>query len=114
MRVCRKTPCAGSITFSWTCSQLLRRQIRRVAEGGDPVVSTLRAEGLIPTYTHDTVVPIPDRGEGREADAVLLREVGKAITEIVVKGDHHQEADRLQRVRTLIRDYAERQREAVV
>ncbi|CFU82816.1 Uncharacterised protein [Bordetella pertussis] len=22
MRVCRNTACAGSITFSWTCSQL--------------------------------------------------------------------------------------------
>jgi hypothetical protein len=39
--------------------------------------------------------------------------VGKAITDIVVKGPHHEQPDRLQQVRALIREFAERQRETV-
>ncbi|NDZ16893.1 (Fe-S)-binding protein [Variovorax sp. WS11] len=93
--------------------QLLRRQIKRVAEGGEPTLSPVRSGGLIPTYTHDTVVPVPARGGDREADGALLRAVSKAITEIVVKGPHQEQADRLQQVRALIREFAERQREAV-
>ena len=92
--------------------QLLRRQIRRVAVGDAPGGSRRRRGGLIPTYAHDTVVPVPARDD-KEDDAALLREVGKAITEIVVKGPQHEEADRLERVRALIRAYAERQRETV-
>jgi hypothetical protein len=92
--------------------QLLRRQIRTVAQGGTVGPSPLRSAGLIPTYTHDTVVTIPARGEGREADAELVRSVGRAVTDIVVKGPHHEAPDRVQRVRALIREYSETHREA--
>ena len=39
--------------------KLLRSEIRRVAAGGDPKASEVRAGGRIPTYCHDTVVRIP-------------------------------------------------------
>ena len=93
--------------------QLLRRHIRRVAEGEQSSPSQVRSGGLIPTYTHDTVMLIPVGDESERSDVELLRNVGKAITEIVVKGDHHLEPDRLQRVRALIQDYVRQQRELV-
>ncbi|WP_304308442.1 aromatic ring-hydroxylating dioxygenase subunit alpha [Pseudacidovorax intermedius] len=94
--------------------QLLRRQIKRVAEGQPPTLSPVRAGGLVPTYAHDTVVQIPaaDAADA-QADAERLREIAKAITSIVVKGDHHQAVDRDERVRALIGAYVDAQRQAV-
>jgi hypothetical protein len=39
--------------------QLLRRQIKRVAEGQAPTLSPVRSGAVVPTYAHDTVVQIP-------------------------------------------------------
>ncbi|WP_076998062.1 aromatic ring-hydroxylating dioxygenase subunit alpha [Variovorax sp. KK3] len=92
--------------------QLIRRQMRRMAEGEAPGVSAVRSGGLIPTYTHDTVIQVPPR-EDKQDDAALLREIGKGITDIVVKGPQHEQADRHERVRALIHAYAESRRETV-
>lgn len=91
--------------------QLLRREIRRVVGGEEPRLSPLRVAGRIPTYTHDTVVAIPPNEESADADRDAVRAVGKAITEIVVKGDHQTAPDRQEQVRTLIRAYALQQQQ---
>ena len=83
--------------------QMLRREIRTVANGGEPNMSPLRTEGRIPTYVHDTVVPIPVSNDGD--DDTLVGQVGEAITDISVKGDHHEVSARDENVRGLIDDY---------
>jgi len=84
--------------------QILRREIHKVAKGEDPQVSPLLTEGRRPSYVHDTVVAIPPRA-GVDDDK-LVGEVGRAITEINVRGDHHEAAGRDERIRALIADYA--------
>lgn len=90
-----------------TLRRLLRREIQRMREGGDPGVSPLRSDGLIPTYTHDTVVPVGPAGGDDDADRQQVRDVGKAVTAIVVDGDHQGLPDRHARVRALIRQYGD-------
>ena len=84
--------------------KLLRAQIRRLAEGDAPQLSPLRSNGTIPTYCHDTVVPIPPI-EGLDDDELVAR-VGWEITKIVVEGEHHSRADRHEVVRKQIRQLA--------
>ena len=92
--------------------QLLRRQIKRVAEGQAPTQSPLRSEGRVPTYAHDTVMQIPvDGSADAQADAERLREIAKAVTDIVVKGAHQEEAHRDERIRELVRAFTASQRE---
>jgi len=92
----------------------LRRGIRRVAEAGDPELSPVRSNGLIPTYCHDTVLRLPIRnGASPEQDKAFVLEVGKQVTKIVAQGEHQSAADRTERVRALIREYAERSRMAL-
>lgn len=94
--------------------QLLRRQIKRVAEGQAPTLSPVRSGGLVPTYAHDTVVQIPAaESADPHADTERLREIAKAITNIVVKGAHHEAVDRDAQVHALIRAYVDAQRETV-
>lgn len=90
-----------------TLRRLLRREIQRMREGGDPGVSPLRSDGLIPTYTHDTVVPVGPASGDDAADRQQVRDVGKAVTAIVVDGDHQGLPDRHARVRALIRQYGD-------
>jgi hypothetical protein len=74
----------------------------------------VRSGGLVPTYAHDTVVQIPAaESADPQADAERLREIAKAITNIVVKGAHHEAADRDAQVHALIRAYVDAQRETV-
>lgn len=94
--------------------QLLRRQIRRVAEGQAPTLSPVRAGDLVPTYAHDTVIQVPPTDSAdAQADAERLRAIAKGITDIVVKGAHQEAIDRDDQVRALIRAYADAQRETV-
>ncbi|MFT4066355.1 Rieske 2Fe-2S domain-containing protein [Paraburkholderia sp.] len=83
--------------------QLLKRESKKVAEGGQPAVSPLRSNGDTPTNAHDTVITSAPRYD----DAAFIREVGKAITSIVVHGNHHELDDRDQQVRERIEDYAQ-------
>lgn len=83
--------------------KLLRRDIRKVAAGEAVPLSTLRVNGLIPTYCHDSVLGIPPVA-GHD-DLELQEEVGRRVTEIVVEGQHHVVSDRLDQVRRKIRDY---------
>lgn len=89
----------GVVMLRW----LLRRDIRRLAGGEAIQGSSLRVNGLVPTYCHDTVLGIPPVGDAD--DLALQEEIGRRVTEIVVEGEHHAEADRLRIVRDLIRDY---------
>ena len=89
---------------------LLRREVRRIAKGEAPNLSPVRSNGLIPTYTHDTVIALPPR-EG--TDRELVRRVGRDITKIIVQGDHQSAPDRSERIRALIRDYAARERDGL-
>ena len=82
---------------------MLRREIRNVAKGGDPSPSPLRTDGRTPTYVHDTVVPIPPATDG-EDDALVAR-IGDDLTDINIRGDHHEGPGRDDRIRGLIDDY---------
>lgn len=90
--------------------QLLRRELRRVADGQAPKLSELRAGGTVPTYCHDTVMELPVHPDGPDADREFLRTAGRAITDIVVRGDHQQSPDRAQRIRALIEAWAAERR----
>ncbi len=91
----------------------LRRGAQRIAEGAEPELSPVRSNGLIPTYCHDTVVRIPMReGASADEDKAFVGQVGHAVTKIVVQGEHQGAADRTERVRAALREYAERQRMA--
>jgi nitrite reductase/ring-hydroxylating ferredoxin subunit len=86
--------------------QLLKGAIRGVQNGEDPGVSPLRIDGRIPTYCHDTVVRAPMAPGAAEAqDLAAVQGIGAAITEIVVRGEHHTAPDRQDRVRHLIREF---------
>jgi len=81
---------------------MLRREIRKVAAGEAPGVSPARLGETTSTYCHDSVIPVPML-EG-EADRELARRVGREITAIVVHGAHQAAADRVERIRAMIRD----------
>ena len=84
--------------------RLLQRELKKLDAGEAPNLSPLRnGEGLIPTYCHDTVVPIPARS-GADDDA-LLDEIGGKLTDIVVQGDYHAADDRHDQVRRRIDSY---------
>ncbi len=85
--------------------RLLMKEIRRLEGGEDLTNSSLRSNGHIPTYTHDTVVEIPPKEGGDDAE--LLRRVGRGVTEIVTAGSHQESDDRLTEVRSRIKEYVE-------
>ncbi len=66
--------------------RLLRHEIRRVAAGQSPRAQG-KAGAIVPTYTHDTVLRVPERA-GQD-DTALLTDVGQRVTEIVIQGDDH-------------------------
>jgi len=82
--------------------RLLRREMDRVARGGD-AARPAAAPGPRPTYCHDTVLSIPLLPG--EDDRKILAEVGRKVTDIVVNGEHQAAADRVERIRALMRDY---------
>ncbi|WP_429932922.1 aromatic ring-hydroxylating dioxygenase subunit alpha [Agrobacterium vitis] len=83
--------------------KMLRRDIRRLAAAEEIPKTPFRANGLLPTYCHDTVLDIPPI-PGMD-DLELQEEVGRRVTEIIVQGDYHNDDDRLQKIRQMIRDY---------
>ena len=83
--------------------KLQRGEIRKVAKGEDPKISTLRSQGTVPTYCHDTVVSIPPV-PGEDDDALLAR-VGGRITDINLAGDHQSAGDRQEQIRRLIEQF---------
>lgn len=94
--------------------QLLRREIRRVAAGEEPRTSPVRSNGRIPTYTHDTVIVVPDSDGDEGGEREVVRAIGKAITEIVVRGEHQSQPDRDERIRALIREFTQEQAQRTV
>ena len=65
--------------------QLLREQVRNVAQGNDPPQPTRGYRGWVSTYTQDTVYPMT-------LDALQRRKFGRAIADTVLEtGDLSQE-----------------------
>src|SRR5262249_9497195 len=62
----------------------IRRGIRAVKEGSDPVGVFRDGGGTIPTYCNDTVVQVPP-AKTPELDRRLLRETGRRLAEDYIK-----------------------------
>ena len=94
------TECDRGVTM---LRRMLRREIRKVADGTAPYVATPRLGGgaVTATYAHDSVVAIPPLADTAE-DRELLRRVGRAITAIVARGAHQAGDDRRDRIRAMI------------
>jgi nitrite reductase/ring-hydroxylating ferredoxin subunit len=60
---------------------LLRRGIRAVQNGADPVPESRQAGQVIPTYSQDTIVPGIAPAPTPEEDKRLLREIGRKVVE---------------------------------
>lgn len=65
--------------------QLVKRGIRDVEDGADPIPPAQRADGLIRTYAHDTVKLAPELQKA-EDDSALLRKIGIDVTNDVLAG----------------------------
>ena len=86
--------------------QLLKRQLQAMEKGEDPGVSPLRADGRIPTYCHDTVLPVPRApGQTDAQDEAFVASVGAAVTKIVTAGPHQTASDRSEQIVRQIRAY---------
>ena len=83
--------------------RLLRRELKKLADGETPMSSMVRSNGAIPTYCHDTVMKISESRSGD--DSKLLARVGKDVTNIVINGDYQSADDRTEQIRQRIRDY---------
>ena len=70
---------AGSLPISALASGL-RRDIRAVKAGGQPVGLSRDSGVVIPTYCNDTVVPVPP-AKTPELDRKLLRETGRRLAQ---------------------------------
>ena len=66
---------------------LVRRGVRDVAEGRDPVPPAQRADGPIRTFAHDTIVAAP-RENDAAADLDRLRRIGREVTDEVIAGKY--------------------------
>jgi phenylpropionate dioxygenase-like ring-hydroxylating dioxygenase large terminal subunit len=58
----------------------IRRRVRAVQAGDDPIGVFRRANGMIPTYCNDTVVRVP-RAASEAADKQLMRETGRKLAQ---------------------------------
>ena len=83
--------------------RLLRRELKKLADGETPMSSMVRSNGAIPTYCHDTVMKISESRSGD--DSKFLARVGKDVTNIVINGDYQSADDRTEQIRQRIRDY---------
>ena len=64
--------------------KLIRDNIAAVREGGDGVTvdRAKRVDGLVPTYTQDTVMTIP----APSGDRAMMRKVGGEVSRLVLAG----------------------------
>jgi len=85
--------------------RLVRRGIRAVAAGQEPHCVRGGVGRVIPTYCNDSVVRAPQRA-GR-GDAILLRDIGRAVARIVIDEDHGTGGERLTRVASRIATLSE-------
>lgn len=80
----------------------LRRQLRRATER--LVESPAAVEGVVPTYTSNTVLRVPMRNS--VDDPELLRQVGRAVVDAVVSGNGLSGAARRRYIRTQLQAIA--------
>ena len=67
--------------------RLVKRGIRDVEDGGDPIPAPQREKGSIRTYAHDTIQRIP-ASKNIEDDKTLLHKVGTEVTEEILAGKY--------------------------
>jgi phenylpropionate dioxygenase-like ring-hydroxylating dioxygenase large terminal subunit len=77
--------------------RLLRRRVRALAEDGRVERVTAADGEARASYTHDTVLPIPPPAEGD--DRLLLREVGRRVTDIILEADGRPGPERDEEIR---------------
>ena len=77
----------------------MRRGIRAVKTGKAFVSPPDNAEGAIPTYTQDTVIPYSGKSEG---DA-FVRDVGAKVAKIVLKSASYPAEQRKEEVSRAVR-----------
>ena len=70
---------------------LLRREIRKTADGEVPLGAEPGADRPVATYCHNTVIPVPP-AENAEADRALCLEFGREVTRRVLAGDYPKDA----------------------
>ncbi len=86
--------------------QMRRRQMRQAIRGEIPGALPKPAgqnDGPILTYTHDTVLRIPERSSEPE-DRKLLFDVGTRLTEVMLEGDAYRGIERQEFVEGRFRD----------
>ena len=64
---------------------MIRRGIRAVRDGEEPPSPMLRNGSVVPTYSHDRVVPGITPAPTAEADRQLLRRVARGVVEDTVR-----------------------------
>lgn len=67
--------------------KLLRREIRKTAEGGAPMNTQLPADSPVATYCHNTVIVVPQAATP-EADRALCFAFGREVTRRILAGDY--------------------------
>ncbi len=67
--------------------RLVKRGIRDVEDGGDPIPAPQREKGSIRTYAHDTIQRIP-ASKNIKDDKTLLQKVGTEVTEKILAGKY--------------------------
>jgi hypothetical protein len=58
--------------------------------------SPAAADGIVPTYTSNTVLRVPMRNAGDDSE--LLRQVGRAVVDAVISGNRLSGARRVQHI----------------
>ena len=67
--------------------KLLRREIRKVAEGHAPMNTRLHPDRPVATYCHNTVIKVPPAPTAAE-DRALCLEFGREVTRRILAGDY--------------------------
>ena len=76
--------------------RIIRKGIRAVAAGKEPDCVRGAPGKTISTYCQDSVVTVPARADGE--DEILLRDIGRAVAQIVVEEENGSGRERLIRV----------------
>ena len=93
------------LTFGDRGVMQLRQRLRRSVDclnDGKPEEQPVKSlpDGTIPTYCHDTVIKVS--GISEENEQVVLKQIGKRITEIIINGDYQEQADRVEQIKQQI------------
>jgi nitrite reductase/ring-hydroxylating ferredoxin subunit len=84
--------------------RLLRRNIRKLAEGKAPSAWPIGADGLVPTFVQDTVVPAPPPSSDPASDRQDLAAFGKRVADAVLASARQSGPARRDWIDTAIRN----------